>query len=101
FLDVPIDLSKVFFIATANYLYDVPAPLRDRMEVIELSSYVEQEKLEIARRHLVPKMAGRTGLAGRVKFSVPALRDLIGGYTQEAGVRELGRQIESVCRKLA
>jgi ATP-dependent Lon protease len=101
FLDVPVDLSKVFFIATANNIFEVPGPLRDRMEVIELSSYVEQEKLEIARRHLVPKMTERTGLAGRVKFSSAALKTLVRGYTMEAGVRELGRQIESVCRKLA
>jgi ATP-dependent Lon protease len=101
FLDVPVDLSKVFFIATANNLFEVPAPLRDRMEVIELSSYVEQEKLEIAARHLVPKMTQRTGLKGRVKFSSAALKALVRGYTMEAGVRDLGRQIESVCRKLA
>jgi ATP-dependent Lon protease len=101
FLDVPVDLSKVFFIATANSLYDVPGPLRDRMEVIELSSYVEQEKLEIARRHLVPMMTERTGLKGRVKFAPDALKALIRGYTMESGVRELGRQIEAVCRKIA
>jgi ATP-dependent Lon protease len=101
FLDVPVDLSKVFFIATANSLFDVPSPLRDRMEVIELSSYIEQEKLEIAKRHLVPMMTERTGLKGRVKFSGEALKLLIRGYTMEAGVRELGRQIESVCRKIA
>jgi ATP-dependent Lon protease len=79
----------------------VPGPLRDRMEVIELSSYIEQEKLEIAKRHLVPTMTERTGLKGRVKFSSEALKELIRGYTMEAGVRELGRQIESVCRKIA
>jgi len=101
FLGVPIDLSKVFFIATANTLFEVPGPLRDRMEVIELSSYIEQEKLEIAKRHLVPKMTERTGLKGRVKFSSDALKALIRGYTMEAGVRELGRQIEAVCRKIA
>jgi ATP-dependent Lon protease len=101
YLDVAIDLSKVFFIATANDLFEIPGPLRDRMEVIELSSYVEQEKLEIAKRHLVPKTIERTGLAGRVKFSSDALSALIDGYTAEAGVRDLGRQIESVCRKLA
>jgi ATP-dependent Lon protease len=101
FLDVPVDLSKVFFIATANNLFEVPGPLRDRMEVIELSSYVEQEKLEIARRHLVPKVTERTGLTGRVRFSSAALKALVRGYTMEAGVRELGRQIEAVCRKLA
>ena len=101
YLDVPVDLSNVFFITTANSLYDVPAPLRDRMEVIELSSYVEQEKIEIAKRHLVPKMAERTGLAKRVKFSTEAIKAIVRGYTMEAGVRELGRQIESVCRKLA
>jgi ATP-dependent Lon protease len=100
YLDVPLDLSRVFFIATANNLFEVPGPLRDRMEVIELSSYVEQEKLEIARRHLVPRNTKRTGL-GRVRFSTDAIQTLIRGYTMEAGVRELGRQIESVCRKLA
>jgi ATP-dependent Lon protease len=101
FLDVPVDLSKVFFITTANMLFQVPAPLRDRMEVIELSSYVEQEKLEIARKHLVPKMIERTGLKGRVKFGRDALGAIVRGYTMEAGVRDLGRRIESVCRKLA
>ena len=101
FLDVPIDLSKVLFIATANNLFDVPGPLRDRMEVIELSSYVEQEKLEIARRHLVPKLAGQNGLGSTMRFSKAALRAIVRGYTMEAGVRELGRQIEAVCRKLA
>jgi ATP-dependent Lon protease len=101
FLGVPVDLSKVLFIATANTLFEVPGPLRDRMEIIELSSYIEQEKLEIAKRHLVPKMVERTGLKGRVKFTGEALKVLIRGYTMEAGVRELGRQIESVCRKLA
>ncbi len=101
FLGVPIDLSKVFFIATANSLFDVPGPLRDRLEVIELSSYIEQEKVEIAKRHLVPQMTERTGLKGRVKFTSDALKALIRGYTMEAGVRELGRQIESVCRKTA
>jgi ATP-dependent Lon protease len=101
FLDVPVDLSRVLFIATANYLFDVPPALRDRMEVIELSSYVEQEKLEIARRHLVPKLTERCGLKDRVRFSPTALRLLVTGYTMEAGVRELSRQIEAVCRKLA
>ncbi len=101
YVDLPLDLSKVFFITTANDAFGIPAPLRDRMEIIELSSYVEQEKLEIATRHLVPKLTERTGLKGRVKFSQAALKSLIRGYTMEAGVRELGRQIEAVCRKLA
>jgi ATP-dependent Lon protease len=101
FLDVPIDLSKVLFIATANNVFDVPGPLRDRMEVIELSSYVEQEKLEIARRHLVPRLALANGLGEKLRFSQAALRSVVRGYTMEAGVRELGRQIEAVCRKLA
>ena len=101
YLDLPFDLSRTFFITTANDVYSIPGPLRDRMEVIELSSYVEQEKLEIAKRHLVPKLVLRTGLAGRAKFTMDALRSIVRGYTMEAGVRDLGRQIEAVCRKLA
>jgi ATP-dependent Lon protease len=101
FLDLPIDLSKVFFVCTANSLWDIPGPLRDRMEVIELSSYVEQEKLEIAQRHLLRRCAEASGLPKSVKVQDDALRLLIRGYTMEAGVRELKRRIESVFRKLA
>ncbi|MCG3136049.1 MAG: Lon protease 2 [Planctomycetes bacterium] len=101
FLDVPFDLSKVFFVATANNLFEIPDALRDRMEVIELSSYVEQEKIEIARRHLVPRARKQTGIPLRVKLDAGALKLLVRGYTMEAGVRDLYRQIEAVFRKLA
>ncbi len=101
YLDVQVDLSRVFFVATANYVYDIPAPLLDRMEVIELSSYIEEEKLEIAVRHLVRRAVERTGLGRRASFTRPALRLIIRGYTLEPGVRDLQRRIESVLRKLA
>ncbi|MCE9636177.1 MAG: endopeptidase La [Planctomycetes bacterium] len=101
YLDLPIDLSHVFFVCTANSLWDIPGPLRDRMEVIELSSYVEQEKVEIARRHLIRRCAEAAGIPRGIHISDDALRLLIRGYTMEAGVRELRRQIEAVYRKLA
>ncbi len=101
FLDVAFDLSRVFFIATANDWWEIPAALRDRMEVIELSSYVESEKVEIARRHLLPQLLERTGLPHAVRFDVAALREIVRGYTSEAGVRDLSRKIQSVLRKLA
>jgi ATP-dependent Lon protease len=102
YLDVPLDLSKVFFVTTANSLFDIPGPLRDRMEVIELTSYVEQEKVEIARRHLLARAAKAAGLpdAG-IKVTTDAIRLLIRGYTAEAGVRDLARRLEAVHRKIA
>src|SRR3954466_1219224 len=102
YLDVPFDLSKVLFIATANQLDPIPGPLRDRMEIIELSGYTEEEKLQIAKRYLVPRQIERNGLTpGKIEFVDAALESLIRGYTREAGVRNLERQIGSVCRKVA
>jgi ATP-dependent Lon protease len=102
FLDVEYDLSKVMFIATANVLHPIPAPLRDRMEVIHLSGYTLNEKKAIATQFLVPKQLKANGLeAAHVGFEDEALRQLIEGFTREAGVRNLDREIASVCRKLA
>jgi ATP-dependent Lon protease len=102
YLDLPFDLSNVFFICTANLLDPIPRPLLDRMEVIELSGYTEEEKLEIAKRYLVPRQMERNGLGrSRIEFTDDALRAIVEGYTREAGVRNLERQIGSVCRKVA
>lgn len=102
FLEAPYDLSKVLFIATANTLDTIPAPLRDRMEIIELSGYTMEEKTEIARRYLVPKQLKANGLHEKfAKFTDAGIRAIIEGYTREAGVRSLERTIGSVCRKLA
>jgi ATP-dependent Lon protease len=102
YLNVPFDLSKVFFIATANVLDPVPGPLRDRMEVIRLPGYTLEEKVEIARSFLVPRQMDECGLPrDRIRFAPAALRDIVAGYTREAGVRNLGRQIAAVCRKVA
>ena len=102
YLDVPFDLSRVLFITTANVMDTVPPPLRDRMEVIHLAGYTEEEKTAIARRHLVPKQAREHGLSETdIEFLPEALRLLARGYTREAGVRNLEREIASVCRKVA
>ncbi|MEA2405338.1 MAG: ATP-dependent Lon protease, partial [Thermoleophilaceae bacterium] len=102
YLDLPFDLSNVMFITTANQLDPIPGPLRDRMEVIELSGYTEEEKLEIAKRYLVPRQIERNGLTpGKVEITDDALRLVIEGYTREAGVRNLERQIGSICRRVA
>jgi ATP-dependent Lon protease len=103
YLDVPFDLSRILFVTTANVIDTVPAALRDRMEVIHLAGYTEEEKIRIAERHLVPKQAVEHGLdAGRsVTFTPEALRLLARSYTREAGVRNLEREIASVCRKIA
>ncbi|MFO0839959.1 MAG: endopeptidase La [Phycisphaerae bacterium] len=102
YLDVPFDLSKVMFIATANYVDPIPAPLKDRMEVIELASYTTAEKLKIAERYLVPRQKERNGLArADFKFDSETLQTLIERYTAEAGVRNLERQIGTVCRGIA
>jgi ATP-dependent Lon protease len=103
YLDVPFDLSRVLFITTANVMDTVPAPLRDRMEVIHLAGYTEEEKVAIARRHLVPKQAREHGLTPEadIAFAPEALRLLTRGYTREAGVRNLEREIASICRKVA
>jgi ATP-dependent Lon protease len=102
YLDVPFDLSRVMFICTANDMDRVPGPLHDRMEVIALAGYTEEEKLQIAKRYLVPRQIERTGLKrSQVAFSDTGLRAIIGEYTREAGVRSLEREIGSVCRKVA
>jgi ATP-dependent Lon protease len=102
YLDVPFDLSDVMFITTANTLDTVPGPLRDRMEVIQLAGYTSDEKLQIAKRYLVPRQIERNGLKKSwVAFSDTALRTIIEQYTREAGVRNLEREIGTVCRKLA
>src|SRR6267378_2293407 len=103
YLDVQFDLSRVLFVTTANVLDTVPAPLRDRMEVIALAGYTEEEKIAIAQKHLVPKQAREHGLDvdEDITFTPEALRLLARGYTREAGVRNLEREIASVCRKVA
>ncbi|HVG38807.1 MAG TPA: S16 family serine protease, partial [Pyrinomonadaceae bacterium] len=102
YLDVEYDLSKVFFIATANVLHTIPAPLQDRLEILRLSGYTEREKLEIARRHLVPKQAEGNGLRPeQIEFTEGGLLEIIRSYTREAGVRNLEREIGSCCRKIA
>src|SRR5688500_2508425 len=103
YLDVPFDLSRVLFITTANVMDTVPGPLRDRMEIIPLAGYTEEEKVTIAQKHLVPKQAREHGLAAGedVTFVPEALRLIARVYTREAGVRSLEREIASVCRKLA
>ena len=101
FIDIPFDLSHVFFITTANDLGSIPGPLRDRMDVIELPSYTRVEKYNIARKHLLPKQLKACGLTGKVTLSQSALYGIIDGYTREAGVRNLERTITSVLRKCA
>ncbi|HPI93174.1 MAG TPA: endopeptidase La [Deltaproteobacteria bacterium] len=102
YLNVPFDLSKVMFITTANLTDPIPGPLKDRMEVIELPGYTDQEKLQIAKRYLVTRQVGENGMkVSDVKFSDEAILDLINHYTKEAGVRNLEREIGSICRKVA
>jgi len=102
YLDVPFDLSKVMFISTANALPQIPEPLRDRMEVIDIAGYLEAEKVQIGRRHLVPKQLERHGLATKqLGFTVPVLTRIVRDYTREAGVRRLEQNIVKVCRKVA
>jgi ATP-dependent Lon protease len=102
YLDVPFDLSRVMFITTANTLDTIPGPLRDRMEIIRLAGYTEQEKLEIAKRYLVPRQLDRHGFRrSMVGFGEPALKRLIEDYTRESGVRNLEREIGRVIRKIA
>jgi ATP-dependent Lon protease len=103
YLDVPFDLSRVLFVTTANVIDTIPAALRDRMEIIPLAGYTEEEKIAIAQSHLVPKEAREHGLEpGKdIEFTPESLRLLARGYTREAGVRNLEREIASVCRKVA
>jgi ATP-dependent Lon protease len=103
YLDVPFDLSRILFITTANLIDPIPGPLRDRMEVLELSGYTEDEKLHIAKRHLVPKQLGEHGLKQdeHITFEDSGLLAILRGHTREAGVRNLERQIAAICRKTA
>ncbi len=103
YLDVPFDLSKVLFIATANWMDPIPEPLRDRMEILELPGYTEDEKIHIAKRFLIPRQCSENGLkAGeQIEFSDEGLREIIHGYTREAGVRSLEREIATLVRKQA
>ena len=102
FLELPFDLSGVFFITTANTTSTIPRALLDRMEVIELSSYTDEEKLQIAKRHLIPKQRKKHGLkAAQLKIEDAAIREIIRGYTRESGVRVLERELAAVCRKAA
>ncbi len=102
FLELPFDLSEVFFITTANTTDTIPRALLDRMEVIELTSYTDEEKLEIARRHLLPKQRKKHGLrANQLRVSDAALREIIASYTRESGVRNLERELARLCRRAA
>jgi ATP-dependent Lon protease len=102
YLEVPFDLSQVLFVATANWMDPVPAALKDRMEVIELPGYIEDDKIEIAKRYLLPRQREQNGVAG-IDLQVPdeTLHALIGSYTREAGVRNLERELAALCRKVA
>lgn len=102
YLDVSFDLSDVMFLTTANVLHTIPAPLRDRMEILELSGYTEEEKLKIATRYLIPRQREANGIkSNQIKFTTGAVRQIISGYTRESGLRNLERQIGSVCRGIA
>jgi len=102
YLGVPFDLSKVLFITTANLLEPIQPAFRDRMEVIEIHGYIEEEKIEIARRHLIPRQIEANGLSSHwIDFTPGALKNIIALYTREAGVRNLEREIGSICRKVA
>lgn len=101
YVDVDFDLSKVLFIATANTLSSLPQPLLDRMEVIDIPGYVTEEKIEIAKRHLIPRLMSEHAFAkNELKFSVPAIETIIDGYTSESGVRQLEKRIASIFRKI-
>ena len=102
YLGVPFNLSEVFFVATANFLQSIPAPLLDRMEVVTFSGYTEADKLEIARRYLVPRQLGENGLSNeQIEIGDEALRETITSYTHEAGVRQLEREVGRLARKVA
>lgn len=101
YLDIPFDLSKVFWITTANVVSDIPRPLLDRMEIIEFTSYTEEEKVQIAKQYLVPKQIKENGLkVNQARFSDAVLKAIIQGYTRESGVRTLEKTIGAVCRKV-
>ncbi|MCM2285955.1 MAG: endopeptidase La [Desulfobacula sp.] len=102
YLDVSFDLSDVMFLTTANVLHTIPAPLRDRMEILEISGYTEEEKLKIATRYLIPRQREANGIkSNQIKITTAAVRRIISGYTREAGLRNLERQIGTVCRGIA
>ena len=102
YLGVPFDLSNVMFVTTANMLDPIQPAFRDRMEIIQLSGYTEEEKVEIAKRHLIPKQIQEHGLKNsQIQFTDDGIRTMINQYTQEAGLRNLEREIASVCRKVA
>jgi ATP-dependent Lon protease len=102
YLAVPFDLSQVLFIATANVLDTIPAPLRDRMEILPLAGYIEEEKLAIAKNYLIPRQIAENGLdPSQIAFTDDAIREIIRSYTREAGVRQLEREVGSVCRGVA
>ena len=102
YLDVSFDLSDVMFLTTANVLHTIPAPLRDRMEILEISGYTEEEKLKIATRYLIPRQREANGIkSNQIKITTAAVRLIISGYTREAGLRNLERRIGAVCRGIA
>ena len=103
YLDLDYDLSKCLFVATANSLHNVPKPLLDRMEIISIAGYTEEEKIQIAKQYLVPKQLHENGLEKKhnLRFHTQALRELVTYYTKEAGVRNLEREIGTICRKVA
>jgi len=102
YLDIPFDLSRVFFVATANLMDTIPGPLRDRMEIIELPGYTEREKMEIGRRYLLPRQLDENGIpSGALHVTEGAITEIIRAYTREAGVRNLERELGSVCRAVA
>ncbi len=102
YLNVPFDLSEVLFIATANFLQNIPAPLLDRMEVVDFSGYTEREKAEIAKTYLIPRQLNESGLGEeRVAFTDDAVMEVVSRYPRESGVRQLERQVGAVARQLA
>ena len=102
YLNVPFDLSEVLFIATANFIQNIPGPLLDRMEVVEFAGYTEREKAEIAKTYLIPRQLEESGLADKgLTFTDDAVMAIVSRYTRESGVRQLERQIGAVARKLA
>jgi ATP-dependent Lon protease len=102
YLDVPFDLSDVMFLTTANVLHTIPPPLRDRMEVLELTGYTQEEKLKIATRYIIPKQREANGInSGQIKITSGAIKQIISGYTRESGLRNLERQIGAICRGVA